>query len=584
MNYVCEKCSRGKSSRHLFSRLFLPAGILLLAACARPVPPTGGQKDQTPPAVDTLRSTRNYSTRFDKRQFELTFDEWVTLQDAQAQVVVSPPLAKRPDLKLKGKTVSVVFDEKEELRPNTTYTVNFGAAIKDFHESNVAKDLRFVFSTGDFIDSLKVAGSVADALTGDALENISVMLYDVATDSVVIKERPYYFTRTDKNGEFTIRNVRAGRFKCVAIDDTDQNLKWTGEKERIGYLDSMIVVSDTSRGLVSLRLFKEPGNLRLLDRNVGRYGFARLIYSAPPGDVVIGGDVSDLKFKVERSLDTVSVWYDMPATAAWKLVAGKDTVPVKALSRDDFFKNYRLLYAEEASGAPPPKNIKRIGAEPAPEGAVKKPAALPARTVSQNPSRPGWLRFNTPLVGIDTSRWKLLEEDSIPYKYFSARIDSASGQRLRLNVGWKPGKVYQLTLLPGAVTDFYGVSNTDTLLRKFAVLTEKQLGGLNLTLNDLKPGSHYVLQLLNEKKLEDERVFRADIPEKKLVFKNLPTIAFTLRLIEDQNANGRWDSGNYLEHRQPEPVFIEKMAALRANWEIETTMEASKNKRSKLKK
>ena len=162
-----------------FSNLF-PVWLLALAlvSCARQGAPTGGPKDTTPPSVDTLYSTRNYSTRFRPSKIELRFDEWVTLSDAANQIVVSPPLAKRPEVVLRGKTVTLTFDPSEQLRDSATYTINFGTAVKDLHEGNPVKDLRFVFSTGDLIDSLRVSGKVVDALTGDPVENISVMLYD----------------------------------------------------------------------------------------------------------------------------------------------------------------------------------------------------------------------------------------------------------------------------------------------------------------------------------------------------------------------------------------------------------------------
>jgi len=236
-----------------FSYLF-PVWLLALAlvSCARQGAPTGGPKDTTPPSVDTLYSTRNYSTRFKPSKIELRFDEWVTLSDAANQIVVSPPLAKRPEVILRGKTVTLAFDPSEQLRDSATYTINFGTAVKDLHEGNSAKDLRFVFSTGDLIDSLRVSGRVADALSGEPVENISVMLYDIAADSVVRKSRPYYFSRTDKSGRFDIRNVKAGRFKVAAIEDADQNLRWDGENEKIAFLDTLLSVQDSAQNIVSL--------------------------------------------------------------------------------------------------------------------------------------------------------------------------------------------------------------------------------------------------------------------------------------------------------------------------------------------
>ena len=245
---------------------------LLLCACARQGTPTGGPKDTTPPKVDTITSTRNFSTRFSGRRIELVFDEWVTLSDVGAQVVVSPTLPKRPEVKLKGKKVIVELPEEDTLRPNTTYTINFGTAVKDLHEGNPAENLRFVFSTGDYLDSLTVSGFVFDAFSGEPVDKISVMLYETRADSAVRKERPYYFARTNKTGQFSIQNVRPGNFKVAAIDDTSGDLKWDGQNERIGFPDAMLSVTYTSQCAFSLKLFKTPwGRCLVVYRSV-RYG------------------------------------------------------------------------------------------------------------------------------------------------------------------------------------------------------------------------------------------------------------------------------------------------------------------------
>lgn len=336
---------------HFYSLSFVTACLAacLFFACARQSAPTGGPKDTTPPAIDSTTSTPNFSTRFNKKRIQLTFNEWITLSDVQTQVVVSPPLITKrvPDVRLKGKTVIVEIPEAEVLRPNTTYTINFGTAVKDLHEGNVAQDLRFVFSTGDFIDSLSVRGNVVDAFTGEPVDNISLMLYDNPRDSVVRLEKPYYFARTSKDGQFIIQNVRSGDFKIVAIDDADQNLKWSGENERIGFSDSLIPVNDSTHKGLNIRLFNDHSGLKLLDKNAGRYGVVRLTYNAPPDTVKIRTETEGLRLLTEQNLDTLYIWYDQSADAAWQLLAGKDTVSVRSLSREDFLKNHKLGFPEK---------------------------------------------------------------------------------------------------------------------------------------------------------------------------------------------------------------------------------------------
>ena len=570
---------QGQSSggpQWLFILLFV-----FLAACARQGAPTGGLKDMEPPAIDTLASTPNFSTRFDRKRIELKFDEWVVLAEAATQVVVSPPLAKRPEIVLKGKTVMVNFDENEVLRPNTTYTINFGTAVKDLHEGNPAKDLRFVFSTGDFIDSLQFKGVLTDAFTGDPVENISVMLYENLADSAVRKERPYYFSRTDKAGQYEFKNLRSGTFRVVAIEDGDLNLKWDGDNERIAFRDSVLLVNDSLRGSVNLKLFKNSPKFRLVGQNANRYGlvklgFNRSLSAFETKTIAPEGLISWL----ERTPDSLLFWYDLPTVdTAWILLFSSselqnqdstfqtsskfDTIQVRKILRSEFLKNHKIAFGDIV--LPPPINAARGKSLGVP---LKPKAPQAIKTIVQSPTKSANLPFNVPIAAFDTSRW-LLTVDTIRSTAFSVVPDSASPRRLDFSLDWKKGKTYTLLWLPGALTDFWGTQNADTMSRIFNVLSDKQIGTLSLTLEKLSPGKSYAFQLLNGDALEEERLFTAETDTTKFVFKHLQVATYTARLVEDLNGNGRWDSGDFKTKRQPELIFTKKLDAIRANWDLE---------------
>ena len=559
----------------LFARRSLSVGgFLLLSSCARQGAPTGGPKDTTPPRVDSLTSTPNYATRFQEKKIELRFDEWVTLSEVATQVVVSPPLRTKrvPDISLKGKTVIVEIPENDTLRPNTTYTINFGNAIKDLHEGNPAKDLRFVFSTGDYIDSLNVAGIVIDAFKLEPVENVAVMLYDDLSDSVTIKSKPFYFARTDKSGQFNIPNIRVGRFKAVAVDDKDQNLLWNGGDERLAFLAEPLELGDSARiKPLALRLFQDQPLLRSKDRVSRNFGQVKITYNGPPDTIALRSDPPGLRLIPEKQGDTLLVWYDRRDSVAWRLLADRDTIQVKSATRAAFMKNHRCTWADDVAPSPETKSGRLRGRPTA-----AAPPVTGAKTVSQHPARRATLPFNFPIETVDTTRWSIMQ-DSTPVTAFSVVPDSASPRSLTLRLDWRPEKFYLLTLLPGAVTDLYGTSNADTLQRRFSILSEKQLGDLNLTLKDLLPGTPYFLQLLNGANVEEERRFRASAAEQRILFRQLPAATYTARLIEDRNGNGRWDAGRYFDRRQPEPLFQKALPPLRANWEVEATMPASEN-------
>jgi hypothetical protein len=560
--------------------------LFVLASCARQGAPAGGPKDTRPPEVDTLHSSLNYATRFDSRKIELKFDEWVVLSDVVTQVVVSPPLAKRPEVVLKGRTVVLSFDKNEVLRPNTTYTINFGASVKDLHEGNPAKDLRFVFSTGAFIDSLGFKGQVTDAFTGEPVENIAVLLHENQADTAIRKERPYYFTRTDKTGQYSFQNLRAGVFQLVAIEDADQNLKWDGENEKIAFLEQPISVSDSLSAPQNLKLFKNQSKFRLTTQQTNNYGLAKLVFNGAADSVQLQWQApSDASILQERAPDSLSLWYDLSVDTAWNILvthpewvkldtfSGRltpftDTIFVKKRSRSEFMEKHRLGFGDVVlKPASAPARGKTLGA-PAP-----KPAPPPVKTIQQFHDRPASLPFNYPIQSFDTTLWQL-NLDTVPVKNYTVRKDTLSATTLQLFTDWKQGKSYTLTLLPGALTDFWGKQLTDSLQRNFNIAEEKQLGTLNIRLDKLRPGVPYMLELLNNNILERTQSFIPAAETYSITMEHLPVASFTARLLEDLNGNGRWDTGDYNLKKQPEQIFIKKLDPLRANWSLEVSFSA----------
>ena len=172
--------------------------------CANAVAPTGGPRDERPPVV-VEAVPENHCINFSGKKIEITFDEYITLENANQNVMISPPLSEKPDIKLKNKTVVIKF--KEDLAANTTYTINFGASIKDLHEGNQFKDYVYSFSTGDHIDTLAIAGKVLNASDKKPVDGVYVSLYAADRenlDSLPMTTIPDYITKTDKEGKFSL--------------------------------------------------------------------------------------------------------------------------------------------------------------------------------------------------------------------------------------------------------------------------------------------------------------------------------------------------------------------------------------------
>ncbi len=563
-----------------FLKNFARASLLLLAAaCAKTGSLVGGPKDEQPPQVLAAQSTPNFATNFTQKRIELRFDEWVQLADVGTQVVVSPPLASRPTVTLHGKVVRFQFAENEQLRPNTTYTINFGNAVKDFTEGNAAKDLRFVFSTGEKLDSLRLSGSVADAFSGEPSENLTVTLYDQLADSVPRKERPFYLAKTAKSGQFEFQNLRPGQFKLLAFDDGNQNNKWD-DGEKIAFAPLPISVADSTRAPHNLLISKELPPLRSVETNAPRYGFAKFGFNqTPPNDLRPLASLPAARLVTERTADTLLIWYDFPENALpaapWQLAAGRDTLRVKLFDRAEFLKTKIFALADDAAIARLPR---RKTAQPnSPEQpslpiAIGTQAAI--RTILQNPGKPLALDFNLPVAAADTAKWQLVD-DSTKTATRAFRVDTVAGQprRLQLVTAWKSAHTYFLEMLPGAATDFFGGTNADTLRRKIIVLSERQLGSLTLTLKNLTLGERYVLRLENGQLAEVENVFTATAAEQVFAFPNLPTANYAVRLIFDADGNGRWSPSSYFLHRAPERVLVKKLEPLQAGFELKTVVD-----------
>ncbi len=522
--------------------------VFFLTRCANIVPPVGGPRDETPPQVIWDKSTPNKQTNFQKQRIELTFDEFIVLEDVFNQVVVSPPLQYRPTLSLKGKTLRVDFDSRDTLRENATYTINFGNAVKDLTEKNPAENLRFVFSTGALLDSLTVRGRLVDAQKGESVKDALFMLYDNVADSVVRTQRPFYFAKTDTSGRFLIENVRAGTFKGFALKDENLNYKFDQANELIGFPDSLIEVTD-SIVPIQIRMFTENRVARLLDSETNTYGLVKLIFNQPPPqDLDADFENVSQRTLIEYNADTAYIWYDLETPVEWDLYVGqdtlwRDTVTVPALDRGAYLLAVQLAQVEQ-----------RVDA---------------AAAIRLNPDRTVQMKFNFPLLSYDTSKLHWYEDTLRREIRPDMRIDTLSPRTLVFNYPWREDMRYQIELLPGAVQDLYGLINNDTILLNYRVEPRKSFANLQLTIDSLDAEENYVVQLLYQGSTVAEAFQVSGLTTAVRQFKTLPAGEYSVQIITDKNNNGRWDPGNYDEKRQAEPIMQRKIEALRPNWEVE---------------
>jgi len=553
----------------------LPINLLfaitaLVFSCANPVAPTGGPKDETPPAI-TRTTPGNQSTNFSSDRFSLSFTEFVTLKDISNQLIVSPPLGKQPEFLQKGKTLLCRF--KEPLRDNTTYNIFFGNAIVDITESNPLAGYRYTFATGPVIDSMQMSGVLTNAFTNQPVKGAFVMLYDSIYDSIPYKSRPYYLTRTSDNGEFSLNNLRDGRYLMFALQDGNADYLYNQPNEDIAFTDSLVIPilpprkvqdstskSDSSAILIpqgkgiQLRLFHETDSVQKLSKSsLLRERVVSLVYRYPVKKFSLS---AGLPSKDERVIvlfnpthDSLQLWFPDITSDSIRMIAAdsgrtSDTIEMGIKPR----------------------------VSPTARTKGKSTVVSNALNIKNNitgarlrPDRPLIISFADPLkhAHIDQLRFRA---DTVMIKPEMKFTDTLQMQLL-VNYPWKEGVTYSVTISDSVFTNIFGSTN-DSVAFRFTPYTESETSMLSLNIQVALQNTSYIIQLLGEKdKVLTQQTITGDT---KITYKYLSPGKYRLKVIYDNNGNGYWDTGKYLLKRQPEYVaFHPKVFELRANWTLE---------------
>ncbi|WP_343488187.1 Ig-like domain-containing protein [Allomuricauda sp. d1] len=523
---------------------FLFALCAALWQCARRGNPTGGPKDIEPPVL--LRTDpENLTTNFDGNTIRLYFDEYIKLEDVQNQLVVSPPLKYQPEITPQGsasKYIELTF--KDTLRENTTYTVNFGQSIVDNNEGNPNSFLSYVFSTGDYIDSLSLSGAVKDAFNRTADQFVSVMLYEIDSiynDSSIYKYPPNYITNTlDSLPLFQLNNLKAGSYRLFAIKDKGKNNVFDQRADKIGFLTDTITLPTDS--IYLLTLFKEvPDYSASVPSYVAKN---RIIfgYQGERKDIAINTlttmpDSVKTRIQKEREKDTLNYW--LTPTDIDSIIFTVTNERLQAI--DTFTVKTRKLEMDTLQLTPSHRS--QIGFEDK-----------------------FHLLANTPLVNIDSSKVSIIDKDTVDVP-FSMTLDTIVN-KVDVDFDIVDNQSYDITILPGAIEDFFGEQN-DTLNFKPTTGSYADFGNLTLNLSGVVTYP-LIIQLTTEKG-ELEREIVSDQP-KPYEFSNLRPGNYGVRIIFDENGNGKWDTGNYLKKIQPESIkYYPDIIEIRSNWEKNET-------------
>ena len=524
--------------------LFFAFMVMALWQCAKRGSPSGGPKDTTPPKL-VRAEPENFTTNFKAKKIRLYFDELIKLEDVQNQLVVSPPFKNPATITPMGAPSKYIEVEiKDTLRENATYTINFGQSIVDNNEKNPNSFLTYVFSTGDYLDSLNLTGAVSDAVNLKADEFISVMLYEMDstyTDSTVFKQPPLYITNTgDSLPFFELKNLKGGKYALFGLKDVNKNNMFDQSQDKIGFVADTITVPTDS--IYVLNLFREQLN------------YKASVPSMVAKNKIIFGYQGDYRDMVIESLTTLP---DSVSTTLLK-------------ERDKDTLNYWLSPTELDSIIFTVQNDK----VEAIDTFTVKMRDLPMDSLKLSTSVTGKFNFedtfsilaNTPIVALDTSQVSLNVSDSIPMSYTFV-LDTLKN-KVDFDFEVEPNQKYSFSLMPGAITDFFGMQN-DTLDYNLSTGSFADYGNLRMILGG-DVTYPIVVQLTNEKGVVQREIVASEA--QTFEFNHLNPGNYIARVIFDSNGNGKWDTGNYLKKQQPEKIsYYPGTIEIRANWEKEET-------------
>ena len=597
--------------------------LTIFASCARMGNPDGGWFDETPPKVIGA-SPADKGVNVKSRNVKINFDEYVKIDNATENVIVSPPQLTTPEIKAAGKSIDVKL--LDSLKANTTYTIDFSDAISDNNEGNPLGNYTYSFSTGAEIDTMEVSGYVLSADNLEPVKGILVGLYSNQADSAFQKLPMLRVSRTDSRGHFIIKGVKNGTYRVYALQDVDGNYMFNQKSEKLAFLHNPITTSlkpDVRQDTLwtdSLHIadIKRHDYIHFLPDNVTLSAFTELqtdryllsvtrkeanhfVANFSYGNSELP-KIKGLNFNEKNAFiaipnvkrDTISYWLRdsalvnqdtlrmeinyLKTDSLGKLVAQRDTMEV--LSKQPFEKRMKAAQKELEKWQKAQEKAKKKGD---PYQAVKPKESIRLNVnapTELDPDKNIPISVDAPLEKVDTSKIHLYTKiDTLWYKAKYSfrplahrdvngklvRSDSLKyGMDYELVGEWRPGQEYSLEMDSTAFVDIYGnVSGKNK--HGFKVKSDDEYSTLTISLLGMD-GKHCILQLLDK---SDNVMKELSAENGQAEFFYLAAGDYYLRMFVDRNNNGIWDTGDFTTGTQPEEVYYyPSKIECKAKWDV----------------
>ncbi len=626
----------------------------LFTLCDSVGSPSGGPSDTLPPAIVVMEPD-NFSTNMDTltRRIYIEFDEFVNLVDQQKHFFTSPQMKNKPQLQMRGR--GIVITLRDTLKKNTTYALNFGGAIQDNNEGNPLYSMRYVFSTGEKIDSLIMSGYTEDSFKADSVSNSFVLFYPKDSieytpeyDSTLFNATPAVIARAETNGIFMAQNLKPIPYYIYALDDTNGNMTYEPGVDKVGFvsgtynpaeMNEFSVWYDSVRRYVvaepqlHFRLFLDQAFQRHIllesERPTQRKAILKFGANYPIIDSIVFDSIPADRFQIEyltKGRDTLALWFDMDAENLPDTIKGRvtyfkhDSLRQLVSTTEELKLSWKYFETKAEEKEREKLDRERKKAEESGEEWVEPEVPNPFKvTVSNeqiNPERSVTFDFDFPLRSLDSAAITFtrltVEEQEFLEKYRQAEVeaaavaalnqgavseptepvkeyqgeavpytlhqDSLNIRRYHLKTNWGDmGDKFYFTLPKGAVQDIAGFTN-DSIVKVFSQIDKAKYATLVVDIAaGADPTSRYVLELMDgaETKVLERKT---GVGASKTTFNYVPAGGVTLRVVEDLNKNGEWDSGNLIERRQSEKskmysVAGDRVVLVKENWEVEIAID-----------
>lgn len=597
--------------------------VLLFAAalftkCASTMTPTGGPKDTIPPVI-VLMNPNNFTTEVDTLhppKIYIEFDEYVQIKDQQKELFTSPAMKKKPSVIRRGRGIVVTI--KDTLKPNTTYAINFGSSILDNNEGNPLHSMRYVFSTGKEVDSMYMSGYTADSYKADSVSKSFIFFFPADSvekpeewDSTMFKYKPAVIARAEKNGIFIAQNLKPIDYRVYAFEDTNGNMEYEPSVDQIGFLDSVCNPSrmpgftiwfDSLRHYPSaeaqtyFRMFMDRRFMRqTLSAQERPTRHKAMLYFGSENPEVVKLEFDSIP--TERVIydpqsvgkDTVALWFDMPAEELPDTIKGTITY-----FKHDSINNLvetsdklRLAWVYTESKADREKREKeekeREKAEkaglPYEEPKPENPFKVTMDTSGElNKDKHIKFAFDYPLTKFDSANIvlrKMINGDTTNVDFHFVK-DTLNRRKYELRAEWEALANYEL-MIPSGVFRNTAQEQNDTITCKYTGSDPAKYTKLKVTVTSTNTQAKYILQLTNAQGKTQKEI--RNVTPGDYLFEYVNPGEVMVRVVEDLNGNGKWDTGDMVLMRQPERTEIyknekaEQLIATKANWEFDVTVD-----------